>query len=133
MSAVQAPAHTINGSFPIVAAIAIATLSGVFGLVVLALLWFALPRSVQGAWRRVEALGVIIGLERHNAETHRAFALRLSRSRPRARTALTELAALTGRAEFSANGSSARERLLAQRTWRRALVATLPRSAHRAS
>jgi transglutaminase-like putative cysteine protease len=132
-SAVQAPAHTINGTFPIVAAIAIATLSGVFGLVVLALLWFALPRSVQGAWRRVEALGVIIGLERHNAETHRAFALRLSRSRPRARTALTELAALTGRAEFSANGSSARERLLAQRTWRRALVATLPRSAHRAS
>jgi transglutaminase-like putative cysteine protease len=132
-SAVQPPATTLTGAFPIVGAIAIATLSGVVALVVLGLLWFALPRSVTGAWRRVEALGVIIGLERRNTETHRAFALRLSRSRPRAGPAFTELAALTGRAEFSANGVSARDRLLAQRTWRRALVATLPRSVRRAA
>jgi transglutaminase-like putative cysteine protease len=132
-SAVQEPAKTITGAFPAVAAIAIAILSGVFGLVGLALLWFALPRSISGAWRRVEALGIIFGLERRNTETHRAFALRLSRSRPRAGPAFTELAALTGRAEFSASGISARDRLLAQRTWRRALVATLPRSVRRAS
>ena len=132
-SKAQPPATTISGAFPTVGAFAIATLSVVVGLVIVGLFWFALPRSVNGAWRRVEALGTIIGLARRNTESHRAFALRLSRSRPRAGPAFTELAALTGRAEFSANGVSARDRLLAQRMWRRALVATLPRSVRRAA
>jgi hypothetical protein len=105
--------------------VAIATLGGVAVLALLALLWFALPRSVPGVWRRVEALGRIIGLERRNAETHRAFAVRLGRSRPRAGPAFTELALLTGRAEFSATGSSMTDRLRALRTWRRVLFATL--------
>jgi transglutaminase-like putative cysteine protease len=124
---------TPPGSVPVVVDVVITTLAGVLGLVLLALLWFALPRSVTGAWRRVETLGMILGLERRDAETHRAFALRLSRSRPRAGAAFTELAALTGRAEFSAKGTSVSDRLTAQRTWRRALVAALPRSVRRVS
>jgi transglutaminase-like putative cysteine protease len=120
-----------RGAVPVVVDVVISTLGGVLGLLLLALLWFALPRSVKGAWRRVETLGMIIGLERRNTETHRAFALRLSHSRPRAGAAFTELAALTGRAEFSAKGTSVTDRLLAQRTWRRALVATLVRRVRR--
>jgi transglutaminase-like putative cysteine protease len=116
---------------PVTLDVTLSVLSVAVGLVVLALLWFASPRSVTGAWRRVEALGVIIGLERTRAETHRAFALRLSRSRPRAGPAFNELAALTGRAEFSATGTSVSDRVLARRTWRRALVATLSRGTRR--
>jgi len=124
---------TTRGAAPIVAVIAIATLAGIAGLAMLALLWFALPRSVAGVWRRVETLGMIAGLERRNAETHRAFALRLGRSRPRAGPAFTELAALTGRDEFSAGGTSMTDRLLALRIWRRVLFATLPWRIRRSS
>jgi hypothetical protein len=105
-------------------------LSSIAGLLVLALLWFALPRSVTGTWRRVEALGIIVGLERSHTETHRAFALRLSRSQPRAGPAFTELAALTGRAEFSATGASTTDRMRARKTWHRALFATVLRRMH---
>ena len=131
ISSVQPPVKAARGGLSMSAAIAISTVIGVIGIVVLALLWFALPHSVNGVWRRVEALGVIIGLERRKAETHRAFAQRLSRSRPRAGPAFTELAALTGRAEFSASGTSSRDRLIAQRTWRRALLATVTRGVRR--
>jgi transglutaminase-like putative cysteine protease len=123
----KASRHT---TLPVAAVIAIATLSGLAGLVVVALLWFALPRSVASTWRRVETLGVIYGLERRSTETHRAFALRLGRSRPRAGPAFDELAVLTGRAEFSAVGTSVTDGMLARRTWHRALVATLPRRTH---
>ena len=116
---------TVRGATSDVLSIAIAIFGGIVALVLLAVLWFALPRSVTGTWRRVETLGMIIGLERRSAETHRAFALRLSRSRPRAGSAFTELAALTGRAEFSATGTSVTDRLHARRTWRRALVASV--------
>jgi transglutaminase-like putative cysteine protease len=118
-------AKPTRGAGPAFAYLTVAVLGGVAGLVMLALLWFALPRSITGAWRRVETLGMIIGLERRNAETHRAFALRLSRSRPRAGPAFTELAALTGRAEFSATGTSVTDRMRARRTWRRALLASV--------
>jgi hypothetical protein len=123
--AVPVSAKPKHGSTSDVVAIVIAVIGGIVGLVLLAVLWFALPRSVTGAWRRVETLGMIIGLERRSAETHRAFALRLSRSRPRAGSAFTELAALTGRAEFSATGTSTTDRMHARRTWRRALLASV--------
>jgi transglutaminase-like putative cysteine protease len=122
---VPARAQPTRAATPAAVYVVMAVLGGIVGLMVLALLWFALPRSVTGTWRRVETLGVIIGLERRNAETHRAFALRLSRSRPRAGSAFTELAALTGRAEFSATGTSLTDRVHARRTWRRALVASV--------
>jgi hypothetical protein len=116
-----------NRSVPAAGLIAIATLIGIAVIVLVALLWFALPRSVASTWRRVETLGIIIGLERRSTETHRAFALRLGRSRPRAGPAFSELAVLTGRAEFSAKGTSVTDGMLARRTWHRALAATFPR------
>ncbi len=106
---------------------ALAVLGGAIVLIVAAVLWFALPRSLKGAWRRVETLGVISGMDRRRAETHRAYAARLAKARPRAKDALTELAAVTARAEFSAEGASGPERAVALQTWRRALFAARPR------
>jgi transglutaminase-like putative cysteine protease len=106
---------------------ALAVLGGAIVLIVAALLWFALPRSLKGAWRRVETLGVISGMDRRRAETHRAYAARLAKARPRAKDALTELAAVTARAEFSAEGASGQERTVALQTWRRALFSARPR------
>ena len=65
--------------------ISLAVLGGIVVLIVAALLWMLLPRSLAGAWKRVETLGVISGVDRRRAETHRAFAARLARARPRAR------------------------------------------------
>jgi hypothetical protein len=106
--------------------IALAVLGGILVLFAAVLLWFLLPRSLAGAWRRVETLGAISGVDRRRAETHRAFAARLARARPQAEPALRELASVTARAEFSASGASGTERAQALRTWRRAfLEATL--------
>jgi len=114
---------------PVALIVALAILGGIVVLIVGALLWLALPRSVTGAWKRVEALGVISGLDRRRSETHKAYAARLARARPRAGPALTELAAVAARSEFSAAGTSTHERSLALRTWHRALFAAtlLPR------
>ncbi|MGA7987466.1 MAG: transglutaminase-like domain-containing protein [Candidatus Dormiibacterota bacterium] len=115
-----------HGGIPTAVIASLGVLGGVAVLVVVALLWLALPRSLKGAWRRVEALGIITGVDRRRAETHRAYAARLARARPRAAPALGELAAVTARAEFSAEGASQQERALALRTWRRALFAASP-------
>jgi transglutaminase-like putative cysteine protease len=106
---------------------ALAVLGGALVLVIAAILWLALPRSLKGAWRRVEALGVMSGMDRRRAETHRAYAARLAKARPRAGEALGELAAVTARAEFSSEGASMQERAVALHTWRRALFAARPR------
>jgi hypothetical protein len=110
-----------HASLPASVMISLAALGGLVVLVVAALLWMLLPRSLAGAWKRVETLGVISGVDRRSAETHRAFASRLARARPRARAALGELATVTARAEFSASGATPSERAQALRTWRRAL------------
>jgi hypothetical protein len=106
---------------------ALAVLGGVVLLILAAVLWLALPRSLNGAWRRVETLGVLSGIDRRRAETHRAYAVRLAKARPRSGDALSELAAVTARAEFSAGGASLTERAVALQTWRRALFAARPR------
>jgi transglutaminase-like putative cysteine protease len=105
----------------------LSVLGGALLLVIAAVLWLALPRSLAGAWRRVEALGVLSGMDRRRAETHRAYAARLAKARPRSGDALGELAAVTARAEFSAEGASTSERALALQTWRKALFAARPR------
>jgi hypothetical protein len=110
-----------HASLPASVMISLAALGGIVILVAAALLWMLLPRSLAGAWKRVETLGVISGVDRRSAETHRAFASRLARARPRARAALGELATVTARAEFSASGATPSERAQALRTWRRAL------------
>ncbi|MFZ0180963.1 MAG: transglutaminaseTgpA domain-containing protein [Candidatus Dormiibacterota bacterium] len=108
-------------------AMALGVLGGVAVVAVAALLWMVLPRTLTSAWRRVETLGVLSGLDRRDDETHRAYAARLGRSRPRAGPALTALATVIARAEFSAAGVSEHERSLALRTWRRAFFAAAVR------
>jgi transglutaminase-like putative cysteine protease len=110
-----------HASVPAAVVISLSVLAAVVLVIVGALLWLLLPRSLAGAWKRVETLGVLSGIDRRKAETHRAFAARLARARPRAGSALGELATLTARAEFSESGASAPERAKALRTWRRAL------------
>ncbi|HEY6468819.1 MAG TPA: transglutaminase domain-containing protein [Candidatus Dormibacteraeota bacterium] len=101
--------------------IVVTVLGILFAVIVAVLLWFLLPRSVSGAWRRLETLGAISGVDRRTSETHQAFAARLGRARPRASTALSGFATLAARDAFSAAGASANERAIALRAWRRAL------------
>jgi hypothetical protein len=117
------PTQKSGGALPEQVVIALAVLGAIVVLFGAVLLWFLLPRSLTGAWRRVETLGAISGVDRRRAETHRAFAARLARARPQAESALRELATVTARAEFSATGASGPERAQALRTWRRALFA----------
>lgn len=110
-----------HASVPAAVVISLSVLAAAVLALAAALLWLLLPRSLAGAWKRVETLGVLSGVDRRKAETHRAFAVRLARARPRAASALGELATLTARAEFSESGASPPERAKALRTWRRAL------------
>ena len=112
-----------HGSVPAAVMISLIVLGAIVVLIVVAVLWLLLPRSLAGAWKRVETLGVISGVDRRKAETHSAFAARLARARPRAGSALNELARVTARSEFSASGASPPERAQALRTWRKALFA----------
>ena len=113
---------TAHKSVPAAVIISLAVLAAIVVLAIAAMLWMLLPRSLAGAWRRVETLGTFSGVDRRKAETHRAFAARLARARPAAEDALGELATVTARAEFSASGASGHERAKALRTWRRALL-----------
>jgi hypothetical protein len=113
---------TSHASLPGAVVVSLIVLGAMAVLVAAAALWMLLPRSLAGAWKRVETLGVITGVDRRKAETHRAFAARLARARPRAGPALGELATVTAQAEFSASGASGPERAQAMRTWRRALL-----------
>jgi hypothetical protein len=70
---------------------------------------------------------VLSGMDRQRAETHLAFAARLGGARPRAGPALGELATVTARAEFSEAGASMKDRAMALRTWRRALLSAIRR------
>jgi hypothetical protein len=134
------PAHGFGGPDPGVTRItptkpgvpalligALAVLGGALVLLIAAVLWLALPRSLKGTWRRVETLGVMSGMDRRRAETHLAYAARLAKARPRAGDALSELASVTARAEFSAEGVTQQERAVALHHWRRALFAARPR------
>ena len=111
-----------HAAVPASVVVSLAVLAAIVVLIVALALWMLLPRSLAGAWKRVETLGVISGVDRRKAETHRAFAARLARARPRAESALDELASVTARAEFSASGASRHDLAHALRTWRRALI-----------
>ena len=101
------------------------------GLVALGLggvLWLLLPRSLRGAWRRVEAVGALRGLRRHAGETHRQYAQRLSGDTPTVTVSMSELAALLGRAEFSRAGGDRSATRRAVHLCRRVLLALAPRT-----
>ena len=61
------------------------------------------------------------GMRRHSAETHHEYAMRLAALRPASADALTEIATVSGRAEFSELGVDPAERRHAIRRWRRLL------------
>jgi transglutaminase-like putative cysteine protease len=46
--------------------------------VLLGSLWLLFPRSQRGAWRRLEVLGLLLGVRRRTAETHHAYARRFT-------------------------------------------------------
>ncbi len=122
-------------------------LGGVLAVLAIALLlvllrnWIAHPRTLPATWRRVAALGAVLGVRRRQSETYAAYVARLCRALPpdtttvthrdgsaevgprpvRARTvaALEQLAAATGKAEFSASGLSDREVVQWRRAWNR--------------
>jgi transglutaminase-like putative cysteine protease len=117
------PTHKTAAPLPAAVVISLLVLAAIALLVLAALLWLLLPRSLAGAWKRVETLGTFSGVDRRRAETHRAFAARLAKARPGAEAALTELATVTARSEFSASEATGPERARALRTWRRAFFA----------
>ncbi|HXA28752.1 MAG TPA: transglutaminase-like domain-containing protein [Candidatus Angelobacter sp.] len=114
---------------------------GVVGLYVLMRRWLARARSLPAVWRRVSAFGALLGVRRRASETFPAYARRLSAALPpdtvtllhrdgsaevgplpvRARVvaALEQIAAATGKAEFSAEGLSEREAVQWRRAWER--------------
>ena len=103
--------------------------------------WIARPRNLPALWRRVGAIGAVLGIRRRPSETYAAFVHRLSRALPpdtttlihpdgsadlgprpaRAITvaALEQLAAASGKEEFSAKGLSEREIVQWKRAWDR--------------
>jgi hypothetical protein len=111
------------------------------GLVMLLRRWLARPRSLPGVWRRVGMFGAALGVRRRPSETHAAYAHRLSSALPldtvtlthrdgsgelgprpvRARVvaALEQIAATSGKAEFSAHGLDDRETVQWHRAWER--------------
>jgi len=119
------------------------TLSVIFVVVVLVMLrrWIAHPRTLTAMWRRVGALGAVVGVRRRQSETYAAYVDRLARALPpdtttlvhrdgtaelgpmpvraRAVAALEQLAVASGKAEFSAHGLTEREAVQWRRAWER--------------
>ena len=93
--------------------------AGLLVLLAAVVLWMLLPASLRGAWRRVEALGVMRGMRRRPGETHREYAERIAAVTPRASTAMRELATILGRSEFSPGGVDHASQRHAIRLWRR--------------
>lgn len=121
-------------------------LGGVAGGIVLVVLtlagigWLRQPRSLPALWQRIRLLGRALGIRSRPSETAAEFATRLSAalppdgatllhhrggdpSAPRVRQhcadLITQIAALSGKAEFSAAGLDRHERLRWQRAWLR--------------
>jgi hypothetical protein len=110
-------------------------------VVVLLRRWLARPRSLPAVWRRVAALGSLLGVRRRPSETYIAYARRLCDALPadtvtlahrdgsaevgprplraRVAAALEQLAVLTGKAEFSGAGLDVRETVQWRRAWER--------------
>lgn len=103
--------------------------------------WLARPRSLPAVWRRVLAVGAVLGVRRRQSETYAAYVRRLSAALPadtvtlghrdgsgeigprpvreRVTVALDQIAACTGKAEFSADGLDERETVQWRRAWDR--------------
>jgi len=102
-------------------------LAGIAGALLLLLIgfavWLLLPRSLPGAWRRLETMGAVWGIRRRPWETHRDYAERFAVAPTAVVASLGELATLLGRAEFSRDGLDRATSKRAIASWRRILVA----------
>jgi transglutaminase-like putative cysteine protease len=86
--------------------------------------WLALPRSLHGAWRRVEALGAFVGMHRTPWETHREYAQRLTAvKRLRLPAEMRDIAAVCGHAEFSPAGNDEGDVVRVLADWREVMRA----------
>jgi transglutaminase-like putative cysteine protease len=122
-------------------------LGGVLGVLLIAVAlvvlrrWLARPRTLVGVWRRVGALGALVGVHRRPSETYATFARRVSDALPpdtvtlvhrdgsadagprpvraMVAAALEQIAVLTGKAEFSGGGLDVRETVQWRRAWDR--------------
>jgi len=106
----------------VLAALAGALLLSLIGFTI----WLLLPRSLPGAWRRLETMGTVWGIRRRPWETHRDYAKRFDTAPARVSAAMREMATMLGRAEFSRDGLDRATSKRAMTSWRRILVA-LPR------
>jgi transglutaminase-like putative cysteine protease len=94
-------------------------------LPVLFVIWLLLPRSTQGAWRRIEVLGAVWGMRRKPSETYREYARRFTVA-PAIDGRLNEVAALMGRAHFSGQGIDTPTSRRVKAMVRGAILAALP-------
>ncbi len=90
----------------------------------LAAQWWRRPRSLAGAWRRLDLAGHLAGAVRDPAETRPAYAGRLARALggggpPLLASELTVVAAVSSKAEFAAHGLEAEDRELWSGAWSR--------------
>lgn len=110
-------------------------------VIVLLRRWLARPRSLPAVWRRIGAIGSVLGVRRRQSETYASYVHRLSAALPpdtvtlvhrdgagevgprpvRARViaALEQIAAYSGKAEFSVDGLEDREVVQWRRAWER--------------
>jgi transglutaminase superfamily protein/transglutaminase TgpA-like protein/uncharacterized protein DUF4129 len=91
-------------------------------LALLAIVWLLVPRSLAGAWFRIEALGAWAGVRRRPCETYREYAERLGAVRPRGTAPLDAIAVALGRAVYSKDGAGGRD-AEALRGWRKLVFA----------
>ena len=108
--------------------VALLVLGGAAALLLLMALaiviWLALPRSLHGAWRRVEVLGAFAGMHRQPWETHREYARRLTAVRRLQLPAqVNDIATVCGIAEFSPPGDRNGDDARVLRDWRRVMRA----------
>ena len=107
-----APKHAVWAPSPLLVLMIIAgvIVAGALGT----LLWLLAPRSLRGTWRRLEVVGLALGLRKRASETHRAYAARLAAAvargsragvrpsaRSRAATAITDIATMSAQTEFA--------------------------------
>jgi transglutaminase-like putative cysteine protease len=116
---------------PMVVTVFLVGAAGVSMLAAVLLAWLALPRSVAGAWRRVELVGTLRGRQRHKAETYLGYGERLSAAWPGARGGLAVVASAAAKAEFSAAGIYPFEEQAALLGWHSVLWVVLRREGRR--
>jgi hypothetical protein len=124
-----APTNPSNGTGHGIPGALMGLILGAGGVLLLAsvvLLWLLSPRSLPGAWRRLEALGAWAGVRRRPSETYREYAERLAVSRPRGTAPLAAIAVALGRAVYSKEGAGGSDPKVL-RGWRK-LVFALARS-----